>query len=124
MPKILVVDDEEKITAHLEKFLTKKGFTVFTAGNGEQALEIIDREVPDLLVLDERMPILNGSGVLSGMAQRKVNIPVIIISGSAETQEALDRFKSMGCQDVLFKPIDLNIIFEKINKKLGRDTGS
>jgi DNA-binding response OmpR family regulator len=121
MYKILVVDDEEKITAYLERFLTKKGFKVYKADNGKQALEIIDKEAPDLLVLDERMPILNGSGVLSGMAQRKVSIPVIMISGSAETTETMERFKSMGYEDVLFKPVDLNVILEKINKKLVKE---
>lgn len=120
MYKILVVDDEEKITEYLGKFLIKKGFEVFKARNGLQALEIIDKETPDLLVLDERMPVLNGSGVLKGMAERKVRIPVIIISGSPKTPEAMDRFKSMGCEDILFKPIDLNIILEIINKKLGK----
>jgi len=120
MHKILIADDENKITEYLERFLTKKGFTVFKAENGRQALELIDKESPDLLVLDERMPILNGSGVLSGMAERGITIPVIMISGSPETSDTIERFKSMGCDDVLFKPIDLNIILERINKKLGR----
>lgn len=120
MKKILVVDDEEKIIEYLGKFLAKKGFEVFKARDGKQALEIMDKEVLDLLVLDERMPVLNGSGVLKGMAERKIHIPVIVISGSPKTQAEIDVFKSVNCEDILFKPVDLNIILQEINKKLGK----
>jgi DNA-binding response OmpR family regulator len=118
MYKILAVDDESHICAVLHKFLSMSGFKVFTGNCGEEALSILERENPDLLIVDKKMPGIGGMGVLAELRKKGSRIPIILLTGSYTIQE--DIYK-MACSNpaVLIKPVDLNILLNKVNSLLG-----
>ena len=121
MPRILLVDDEEKIINILEGFFTKMGFEIIKAVGGKKAEEIVGRDSRfDLAILDLKMPNINGIQVLKQMHKHNKNIPVIILTGSIDTTKHIDELKDAGCseKDILFKPADLFILLEKVKEKL------
>jgi len=119
MAKILVVDDEEHILMILKDSLEFSGFQVVTASNGEEALEVVAREIPDLMVLDIGMPKLDGWEVcrrIKGTEKTK-HIPVIILTAYAQTS---DQRKGMelGADRFVTKPCDLAQLVDEINSLL------
>ncbi len=106
---IMVVDDEPEICNLVREFLTRRGYQVKTANNGEEALEMIRNAPPDLLLLDIYMPGINGVEVVRRLkaAYLLEKVGVIMLTASQEEpllQEALD----LGAFDVLSKPVNLN----------------
>lgn len=106
---ILVVDDEPEICDLVGEFLARRGYRVKTAGGGAQALEIIQKEPPTLVLLDIYMPGINGVEVLRRLksANLLVRLGVIMLTASQEEpllQEALN----LGAFDVLSKPVNLD----------------
>lgn len=119
MAKLLVVDDEEHILMILKDSLEFSGFQIVTATNGEEALEVVAREKPDLVVLDVGMPKLDGWEVcrrLKGDPATK-SLPVIILTAYAQTS---DQRKGMdlGADRFITKPCDLTYLVEEINSLL------
>ena len=103
---ILVVDDEPPVNDLLKRFLTLRGYKVLVASNGQQALTMVERDTPELIVLDAYMPDMNGVEVLRQLRERKYTGGVILLTPSRDDkllQEALD----LGSVDVLGKPVDL-----------------
>jgi len=80
-PSILIVDDEPSILQSLSGLLSDEGFEVATASNGYEALKIIDKESPDLVMLDIWMPGMDGIETLKAIKQDNPLIQVIIITG-------------------------------------------
>ena len=80
MMKILVVDDEQPIRETLEMFLREKGYEVVTSEEGGKALEIVQRERPDIVILDIRLPGMDGLEVLQRIREKTEGIPVIMIT--------------------------------------------
>lgn len=121
MPKkILVVDDEEQIACLFAEFLQKMGFDTVVAFGGAKALDILKTDPTiDLMILDVRMPGVNGVDVVRELKKTKKTIPVIIISGTIGIQGELDQLKKLDCTDIFCKPVDLFALLECINKKLG-----
>ncbi|MDP8261937.1 MAG: response regulator [Candidatus Ancaeobacter aquaticus] len=116
---ILVVDDEKEIRDILETFLEKHGYTVTATENGAQAVDIMESTKVDCMILDMRMPETSGQSVLKKMAQKGIAVPVIILTGSQDVSGNFLEIQEMGYEDILFKPIDLNVILELIQKKIG-----
>ena len=118
-PLILVVDDEPDITTNLAAFLERSGFTTRTASNGETALEKIQKDLPDLVVLDVLLPRLDGREVLRRM--RKVGnwTPVILLT---QVGEAFERAMALeeGADDYLNKPFDPHELIARIRAVLRR----
>ena len=113
MPKILVIDDEMEILSLVETFLVRKGFEVVTAQDGRKGLEALDeleREI-DVVVLDHRMPYLDGAGVLQEMKEKGLKKPVILLTGSIGKET-----RDLEVDELLLKPIDLEEMLEKIRK--------
>ena len=103
---ILVVDDEAPIRDLLKRFLSLRGYNVRLATDGQQALTLVEQEVPQLIVLDVYMPGINGVEVLRQLRRKKYTGGVILLTGSQDDkllQEALD----LGSVDVMGKPVDL-----------------
>ncbi|MFA6281603.1 MAG: response regulator [Candidatus Omnitrophota bacterium] len=117
MPKtILVVDDEKDILTELQFILRKKGFEVVMAANGKEALELVKKNKPDLIILDLFMPVVGGvqfGKELKADAETK-NIPVILLTASADNVEE-KRIECMADAYVL-KPFDYKEVIEKIYK--------
>jgi len=121
MKKILVVDDELRIIKILEEFLAIKGFEVVTSLGAENIWEILagDKTI-DLIILDMKMPKTSGMVILKEMKERKINIPVIIFTGSVDMKKYRNELKEMGYDylDALYKPVNLQELLDKVNSKL------
>jgi CheY-like chemotaxis protein/Tfp pilus assembly protein PilZ len=105
-PKILLVDDTMMLLEIGKSFLAHSAVRVLTARNGEEALEIITRERPNLVILDQHMPKMNGTTCCAVMRRDPAlrTIPVIMISGST-TREDCEAFEQAGCKGFLAKPL-------------------
>src|SRR5580704_12613269 len=84
---ILVVDDEFGILEVLEAILSDAGFKVISAMNGQEAMALLQEEVPDLVIVDFMMPLLDGAGVIKAMRAdpKLASVPVIVISAVPES---------------------------------------
>ncbi|MBI5605361.1 MAG: sigma-54-dependent Fis family transcriptional regulator [Deltaproteobacteria bacterium] len=101
--RILIVDDEEDVREVLSDLLTLEGYTCLTAHDGETALKIIFRQNPDLLLLDYKMPGMDGIEVLGRVKDLKPGLPVVMLTGYGNIAGAVKAMKS-GAQDYLAKP--------------------
>ena len=123
MAKILVVDDEEHIVMILKDSLEFSGFHVVTAFNGEEALEMVAKDHPDLIVLDIGMPKLDGWEVcrrLKGNDATK-QIPIIILTAYAQMSDK-KKGAALGAERFVSKPCDLTYLVEEINALLAQKT--
>ncbi len=102
---ILVVDDSTTIRTLVSSIVKKSGHTTMMAADGNRCIEIINAHQIDLLLLDVHMPGKTGLEVLSFLRDHHLNIPVIMISGSADIEEAVKALK-MGAYDFLLKPVN------------------
>jgi DNA-binding NtrC family response regulator len=92
-PRILVVDDEERFRNTMSKLLTVEGYEVSIAGTGPEALEMLRQNLHDLVILDVRMPEMNGVQVLSEIKKIDVSLEVIIMTGYASVDTAKEIMK-------------------------------
>jgi DNA-binding response OmpR family regulator len=118
-PSILLVDDETAITDNLAPFLGRSGFTVEVASNGEEALQKVDSQHPDLLILDVLMPLLDGREVLRRLRQAGNWIPVILLTQVGEAAERAMALEE-GADDYLNKPFDPHELVARIRAVLRR----
>ena len=118
MYKILAVDDEVEICRIVHTFLTKKGYAVTNVNSAEQALELLDKEKFDLMVIDKKMPGIGGMGLLRKLKETENATPVIILTGSRDLPETTEEIEAIGFDDFLFKPIDLTVLLERVNKRI------
>lgn len=106
MSKILAVDDEDRVLTFLSRYLGEDGHQVLTAGNGRTALDLLDREDVDLVLLDLVMPQVSGLQVLGSMRAKGDSPPVIVLSAVSDVGarvQALDR----GAVDFVSKPFHM-----------------
>ncbi len=120
MKKIIIIEDEETLLNLLDKKLNQEGYQVDLARDGQEGLEKIKTNSPDLILLDIVMPKMGGFEVMEELRkdQELRNIPIIIISNSGQPVE-LDRAKELGVVDWLIKT-DFNPqeVVDKIKKHL------
>jgi len=117
MKKILITDDEPDIVKVIRFRLVKMGYEVVIAVNGREGLEMARTIKPDLVLLDFRMPFLNGDEVCKEIKkdQSTKHIPVILMTASI--QNALEEdIKSMGADDYILKPFEPEELIQKIKK--------
>ncbi|GHV69623.1 sigma-54-dependent Fis family transcriptional regulator [Spirochaetia bacterium] len=104
--KILIVDDEKNIRESLKKYLSLEGIDSTGAASGEEALEQIEKESFDAVVLDLKLPGINGQEVLKTIQQRGISSsPVLMISAHGQITDAVEALKA-GAKDYLVKPFD------------------
>ncbi|MEE4240343.1 MAG: response regulator, partial [Desulfopila sp.] len=119
-PVILIIDDEEIIREAVRAYLEDYEYSVLTAENGSQGLEILRSGDVDLLLADLRMPELDGLQVLSVVQQEFADLPVIVVSGTGEIADVVEALRR-GAWDYLLKPIsDMTILRHAIEKCLER----
>ncbi|MBZ0263149.1 sigma-54 dependent transcriptional regulator [bacterium] len=114
-PRILVVDDDPKVLHILTHFLKSKGYEVFNASNGREALDRMEQDKPDLAFLDIDMPIMDGREVLAAMKERAIQLPVIVITAFSSMDVAIEAIR-FGAYEYLTKPFDLGNV-EKLAKR-------
>lgn len=113
MARILVVDDEPDSVELLQEFLTGKGYEVVTASNGEEALRKVKEERPHLVLLDVRMPGMNGLDVLRKVREFDQEVGVIMVTAVNEEDTGRDALK-LGAFDYIVKPLN----FEYLERSL------
>ncbi len=109
MPRVLIVDDEPEIVEFLREFLQLKGYEVVTAPDGPEALRMVKTERPHAILLDIRLPRMNGLEVLHQLRTIDQEVRVIMITGIPDAeigQAALH----LGATDYIRKPIDLDYL--------------
>ena len=117
METLLIVDDEEHQRLLYQEELSEEGYQVILAGNGKEALERLSESVPDLIVLDIRMPIMNGLEALGKIIGKEKGIPVIIHSAYSSYK---DDFMSWAADDFVVKSSDLTELKRKIRELLDK----
>jgi CheY-like chemotaxis protein len=121
MPKILLVEDNEMNRDMLSRRLQKKGYDVVMAFDGGAGVDLARREVPDLILMDMSLPVMDGWTATQEIKKtaETSHIPVIALTAHAM---ASDREKALaaGCDDYDTKPIELPRLLEKIEALLGR----
>jgi len=118
MQRVLIVDDEELIRASLEKAATEEGYEVFLAGNGKEGLSFVEKIDLDLVLLDLRLPDISGIEVLKKIKEIDEDLLVIIITGYASVESAVEAIK-IGAYDYIKKPFKADYI--KLILKLALD---
>ncbi len=115
-PKILVIDDDKDIRVVISEILDQSGYEVFTAGSGQQGLDLAAQMIPNLIILDIMMPGMDGWTVLTKLQNKPAltDVPVIILSGASGVEMAM----SLGAAAVLFKPIDAHQLTAEIAAQL------
>ena len=103
---VLVVDDEPKLCDLLSSALSQNGIEVFTAGNGLQALAILEQEAIDLVISDWRMPGMDGPQLLAEIKQRYPNLPVIVMTAYSTVKNAVQSMRNGAI-------LDVNLAFER-----------
>ena len=122
MAKILIVDDEQTNLDFFEVMLTKLGFEVAKASDGEEALEAVRAENPDLIVLDNIMPKLSGWEVTKILKQDPefaefADIPVVMFSAMDEVKDKIEGFE-LGIEDYITKPFNFSEVLARIKAVL------
>ncbi|UCG42289.1 MAG: sigma-54-dependent Fis family transcriptional regulator [candidate division WOR-3 bacterium] len=118
-PKILVVDDEANIASTLSDILRDEGCEVSTAGTGAAGLKAVAAESPDLVLLDIMLPDTSGLELLKQLKTDRPDIEVIMVSGHATVDRAVDAIRS-GAYDFLEKPLTLKRVVLTVNRALER----
>ena len=117
---VLVVDDEEGIRSGSERILIRMGLKVLTAARGKEALDIVEKEDVSIVLLDLKMPGLDGMQVLKRIKETNLNILVIVITGYATVETAIEAMKQ-GAYDFIAKPFEpdqLRIVVNRAREKI------
>jgi len=113
--KIMLVDDEERFLTTTKKLLNKKGYDVLTAMNGKEALERLGCGPLDVIILDVKMPDMDGLETLGRLKKTNPGIEVILLTGHASVDAAVEGMR-LGAFDYLMKPCDVEDLIEKIDQ--------
>ena len=120
MPKLLVVEDNEESRDGLSRHLTRKGFEVLTAPDGQQAVGVAHREAPDLILMDMSLPVLDGWEATRRLKADPAtrSIPVIALTAHAMAGDR-ERALEAGCDEYETKPVEFARLLDKVRALLG-----
>jgi len=113
--KVLLVDDEEEFIETLAERMRTRGMVVSTTNSGANALEMVDDENYDVVVLDLKMPGIDGLEALKRIKRRRPEIQVVLLTGHATVEKGVEAMKE-GALEFLEKPVDLASLTEAILK--------
>ncbi|MHB2154690.1 response regulator [Calditrichota bacterium GD2] len=106
MVKVLVVDDAPDVREMISDFLQMEGYNVVTASNGLEALEVMEKENPQVAVVDIEMPRMNGLEFAKKVLNQNPDFPIVIISAYVE-KYSMEYISKIGIKNILRKPIKL-----------------
>ena len=120
MKTVLIVEDDQDICFIIQCALELCGYNVCTAGDGLQAQKNVTQNLPDMIVLDMIMPVMDGITFNSWLKQNPVTqpIPVIAISGNRQLSDIFVKYKDVKLTDLLEKPFPVRTLVDKINSIL------
>lgn len=111
---VLMVDDEKEFRATTSKILTRKGYQTTIAASGEEAIDILKNKPQDVVILDIKMPGMNGHEALAEIKKIRPETQVIMLTGHGAMESAKES-KAKGAYDYLSKPCDIDLLASKIN---------
>jgi nitrogen regulation protein NR(I) len=114
---ILIIDDDDQLRKSFHKLLTEEGYTIKSAASGETGIEIAERETVDLVILDIRLPGMNGLETFRALHALEPKLPVIIMTAFGTTETAIEATK-LGAFDYLLKPFEIPDMLAVIAKGL------
>ena len=112
---ILLVDDDIEYLKSMKKFLERSGYAATIVADGLEALEAIDEKMFDLILSDFRMPSLDGMELMKEIRRKKLDMPVVFITGYGEVESYMD-LMNLGAFDYLNKPVDMNEILRIVRR--------
>lgn len=120
MPTILIVDDRSEIRQSLSDILTRAGYGVEVAQNGQEAIDLYRRVLPEVMILDMFMPVMNGFDTLFLLRQEHPSALVIAVSGGGTNMgaDALEEARNLGARLTLQKPIRPDAIVAAVESLL------
>lgn len=121
MAKILIIDDEKSILDMLKLHFETKQYTVFTASNAKDALELLTNE-PDLILLDINMPEISGLDFCIKVRQH-ISCPIIFLTAKVSENDKINGFM-VGGDDYITKPFSINELFARVEAHLRRENRS
>jgi len=116
-PTVLVIDDEEAIRSSLRMILEYEGYLVLDAGSGREGIRLAQAERPDAILLDIKMPRMDGLEVLPVLRQELASVPVVVISGHGTIQTAVEALRA-GASDFLEKPLGREVVLHRLARVL------
>ena len=119
MFKILIVEDDEKISKLFSRVLMKNGYSVKCVGSGKDALDAIDKEYYDMMISDVMMPEMDGYELVRTIRESGNNMPVLMVTAKAEFDDMRMGFLS-GTDDYMVKPININEMVIRVGALLRR----
>jgi len=120
--KMMLVDDEERFLSTTQKLLAKKGYDVLTASSGSEALENLRYHNIHVVILDVKMPGMDGMATLTEIKRQFPLVEVIMLTGHGTIETAIDGLKS-GATDYLMKPADIDEIIQKAEEAFHKRQG-
>ncbi|MEC7264273.1 MAG: response regulator [Bacteroidota bacterium] len=119
MKKILIVDDEPNIVMSLEYAFKKKDFGVFIARDGTEALEIAEREIPDLILLDVMMPQMDGYETLKRIRENdKLSQTKVVFLSAKSKEKDIEKGLEMGADGYMTKPFSIKKIISDVEEMI------
>ncbi len=122
-PTVFVVDDDEAVCESLRLLIEGAGFRVETFCSAEEFLEAYEPGVPGCLVVDVRMPGMNGLELSAELTKRRANLSTIVITGHGDVPIAVQAVKT-GAINFLEKPFDDEVLLEDIRRAIAADAGA
>jgi CheY-like chemotaxis protein len=113
---ILVVDDEPDLLELVRMVLKGDGHEVIVAANGREALTIVDEHTPNLILLDMRMPVMNGWEFAAELKTRQAPVPSIVVMTAAE--DAAARASEIGAAGFIGKPFNIRVLLDEVRRQL------
>jgi CheY-like chemotaxis protein len=110
---ILVVDDDPNILDVVSELLDMEGYRVTTAANGAEALRVVEQQLPSLVLLDMRMPVLDGWGFAKELRARGVKLPILVMTAA---QNARVWAEEIGAQGYVAKPFEVPALLDAVEK--------
>ncbi|MGH2358858.1 MAG: response regulator [Candidatus Limnocylindria bacterium] len=110
---VLVVDDEPGIRATVAEMLSLEGYAVDEAANGAEALAAVERKRPDLVLLDLRMPVLDGWGFVSALRSRGLTVPIVVMTAARDTGHWAEAIPAHG---TLAKPFGYDELMAAVER--------
>lgn len=120
MIRILIAEDNEMNREMLMRRLTRRGYEILVAKNGEEAVEVAGKEQPDIILMDMRMPIMDGWCATQELKKQESTqgIPIIGLSANAMDGDK-ERAIEAGCDDYCTKPVNFELLINTINRFSG-----
>ena len=121
--KILAIDDEKNIRHLIHNEFSLEGFDVVTAASGEEGLKFLDNQTFDVVLLDIKLPKMNGIGTLTQIKQKSANTEVIMITGYGDIRSAVESIK-LGAREYVTKPFKLDELLALVKQTIKEKTGA